>query len=401
MDGEMREKYKHWILAFLSLTVLLIVFIVYPSGFQLKISKGPDFLSDELSAYIDDDKINSDPYAASRYRPEDPLYAPLLAIQYGNKERAETLLKPLVEKSDSEAMFWLAEITYGQSIYSGETAGKLFAKAAEYGNPYAAIRLDNRDIECIQYMSHYCSKEWGEKGREILIKLAESGDARAGFALYKHDAVLNGGYSPRATLSEESFQVLAKAAVDGVKTQYYYPLMELLDLYQKSFAYPIWSRINHGKDDNYTVSSKDDELIKSLYMVAARNNDAYSIYVNFPSKEKGNILSLDENYIDSQTLRTLRIFSTVHSYGPIFARKSTINNEELINGIAWALVDDFNRNNHEKNISLNMFMYFLDRGKNAITPNETDIEEAKKLSGKIIKSLTPMIYLDENQTKAL
>ncbi|PMN64215.1 hypothetical protein BCT27_24880 [Enterovibrio norvegicus] len=340
--------------------------------------------------------MNSDPYAASRYRPEDPLYAPLLAIQYGDKEKAETLLAPLVEQGDSEAMFWLAEITYGQSIYSGETAGKLLTKAAELGNPYAAIKLDTRDIECIQYMGYHCSEEWGEKGRAALKKLASAGDPRAGYAIYLHDTMLKGGYSPTTTVDEESFNILAKAAVDGAKNNYYHPIITLLDIYQRNFGYPIWMRSNESKRDRYLLSDKDREIIKDLYIFMANNNDSYAtnIYLYYENS------LLEQDYIDHQILRMLPIWSNASDYSPVFARKAQNDREALILGAAWALVDDFNRNDHNLKYGRQMrkFNHTVTYEFNQKSLDDSELEKAHKISLKLRKNLTPMIYLDENNT---
>ncbi|WP_206748023.1 hypothetical protein, partial [Enterovibrio norvegicus] len=354
----------------------------------------------QLSSYLDDNKVNSDPYAASRYRPEDPLYAPLLAIQYGNKEKAEALLAPLVEKGNPEAMFWLAQITYGQSIYSGGTAGELFTKAAKLGNTYAAIRLDSRDSECTQYIGYYCSEEWGEKGRVILKKLAETGDARAGYALFHHDVMLKGGN--RTAVSEESFNVLAKAAVDGVKDHYYYPLMELASLYHQSYSYPIWVSSSDTDDNTQVLSEKDREILKNLYKLAAKNNDAYAINLNLPFASNGENTVIDEGYTDDQILRTLTLLSTVYEYGPAFARTSDSNRSALILGAAWAMVDDFNRNDHSFDYGrkFQTYEYFITNEFNLKFLDDSELEKALEVSKDLIKTLTPVIYLDENQTRA-
>ncbi|NGO00410.1 hypothetical protein G5S52_23190 [Grimontia sp. S25] len=394
----MTIKKKHLLISLSVLIALYIFYEIYPSGFQRKIAEGPSFLSKQLSSYLENNKVNSDPYAASRYRPEDPLYAPLLAIQYGDKEKAETLLAPLVEKGNSEAMFWLAEITYGQSIYSGETAGELFIKAAKLGNPYAAIRLDSRDIECTRYMESHCSEEWGEKGRVILKKLADTGDARAGYALFLHDVMLKGGN--RTAVSEESFNVLAKASIDGVKYHYYYPLMELASLYRQSYNYPIWVSSSDTNDNTQVLPEEDREVLKSLYKLPAKNNDAYAINLNLPLASNGENAVIDQDYTDSQILRTLPLLSKVYEYGPAFARKSESNSLALIQGAAWAIVDDFNRNGHNFDYGrqFQIYEYFITNEYNQRFLDKNDLERARELSKQIIETLTPVIYLDENQT---
>ncbi|USH04773.1 hypothetical protein K6Q96_24000 [Grimontia kaedaensis] len=390
--------------------ILVILFVIlatyiavesYPSGFQKKIAEGPSFLSRQLSSYLDDNKVNSDPYAASRYRPEDPMYSPLLAIQYGDKERAETLLTPLVEKGDSEAMFWLAEITYGQSIYSGNTAGELFKKAAELGNPYAAIRLDNRNIECTRYMGHHCSEEWGEKGRVILKKLAETGDARAGYALFQHDVMLDGGNG--VSLGEDSFSTLAKAAVDGVKDNYYYPLITLLNFYQLNASYPVWNRINDSDDGTHILSEKDKEIIKSLYMLSVNNNDIYSINVALSYRKSNKNSILDDEYIDRQRIRTLPIWSTKFGYAPAYARIAILDRDALFQGAAWAIVNDImrNDNNFDYGRWLTSFEYIITSEFNQKFLDQNELKKSQEISKELIKTLTPTIYLDENQTYVL
>ncbi|MDD1796286.1 hypothetical protein LRP50_24505 [Enterovibrio sp. ZSDZ42] len=401
MGNFMTIKRKHIFIIVFILIATYIAIESYPSGFQRKIAEGPSFLARQLSSYLDDNKVNSDPYAASRYRPEDPLYAPLLAIQYGNKEKAETLLAPLVEKGDSEAMFWLAEITYGQSIYSGDTAGELFTKAAKLGNPYAAIKLDSRDVECTRYMGYHCSEEWGEKGRVILEKLAESGDARAGYSLFQHDVMLEGGYG--VSLGEDSFSTLAKAAVDGVKDHYYYPLMTLLYFYQLNASYPVWVMSYDSDDGTYLLSEKDKEIIKSLYTLSANNNDIYSINVDFSYKENDQKSIIGEEYIDSQRIRTLQIWSTEFGYAPAIARIATLDRDALFQGAAWAIVNDIKRNDHSFNYGswLTSFEYIITNKFNQKFLDQNELRKAQEISKELIQTLTPTIYLDENQTDIL
>ncbi|MGF1768800.1 hypothetical protein L4D06_15625 [Enterovibrio makurazakiensis] len=401
MGNFMTIKRKHIFMGVFILIATYIAIESYPSGFQRKIAEGPSFLQEQLSSYLDDNKVNSDPYSASRYRPEDPLYVPLLAIQYGKKEKAEALLAPLVEKGDSEAMFWLAEITYGQSIYSGGTAGELFTKSAKLGNPYAAIRLDSRDIECTQYIGYHCSEEWGEKGRVILKKLAETGDARAGYALFHHDVMLKGGN--RTAVSEESFNVLAKAAVDGVKDHYYYPLMELASLYRQSYSYPIWVSSSDTDDNTQVLSEKNRKILKNLYKLAAKNNDAYAINLNLYFASNGENAVIDEDYTDGQILRTLTLFSKVYKYGPAFARKAELNRSALVQGAAWAMVDDFNRSDSSFDYGrqFQRYEYVITNEFNLKFLDDSELEKAREVSKELQKTLTPVIYLDENQTDIL
>ncbi|QMV15839.1 SEL1-like repeat protein [Vibrio spartinae] len=194
-----------------------MAYLMIPSGFQSRQAEGPKVLTELLNMAEKSQPFNPDPYISSTYRPGDPLYEPVLAIQRERWDIAQKLLQPLVEQGNADAMYWLAHIS-GGSIYAGKEIARLFRKSAELGNPYAALRLDVSSEDCSLYLRGYCDPKWGKIGRKLLQERAEQGDKKAAYYLLQYDE----------NSSEEVHKKLEQLVTENAKNHYYQPLMRLI-----------------------------------------------------------------------------------------------------------------------------------------------------------------------------
>lgn len=273
------------LLAAAGFSIWFLIHIVLPSGFQSRQAEGPKVLTEVLAMAEESQPFNSDPYISSTYRPGDVLYEPLLAIQRHRNGIARKLLEPLAERNNADALYWLGEITYGLSAFSGRQAGEYFERSAELGNPYAALRLDVDDYDCQRYMRGYCNEKWGRLGRKILQERADNGDLKAEYALLDFDE-----FSDKDTHLE-----LEHLVTENAKKYYYRPLMNMLTLYEKKWHYPYLS-----EDEELSL---DDKLILNKLKSLMINNN-YTIAYHWYDDSINNIYQLDDVvkkyiYIDS------------------------------------------------------------------------------------------------------
>ncbi|WED20739.1 hypothetical protein L3Q72_08785 [Vibrio sp. JC009] len=355
------------------------LYLKYPSGFELRTSKGPQLLT-KLNALAEKGVlINPDPYASSTYKPGDPLFEPVLAIQQGRSYDARKPLEKLVSEGDTDAMYWLAEITYALSVNSSRTGAELFIKAAELGNPYAALRLDEDNYECQLMMGLYCDKKWGELGRKILKERADEGDIKAAFALIPH----------RWEATEEEHKKLENIAFEAIKQNYYVPLVKLIDSY-------------HGLNEEDLLFYKLDpnfesqkELLRKMILIAVNNNYLPSLNtVRLDPK-------LDTGVKNKITKRYLPILGNslagTSAIIELFLTESDYDRKNVIEGAAWSIVADHYENNSKFNPpgNLRIYRYVLTNEINRPDLTESEVEEAKLLAGEYLKISKPTIYIDE------
>ncbi len=192
------------------LFVLLVILVSgcseYTEPQESDIAVFERFLS-EVIISSDKNTIN----VASLYPPQDKLFDAVLAIQRNHWSKAIKELTPYAEKKDPDALFWLAQISYGSNPTENIKAGKMMLESAQLGNPYAALMFDPDNITCQIYFSRYCDKKWVSEAKAILAKQAEKGDVRAIFYTKKfkgnHDVYIN-------------------TIIEAAKNNYYYPLVE-------------------------------------------------------------------------------------------------------------------------------------------------------------------------------
>ncbi|WED20737.1 hypothetical protein L3Q72_08775 [Vibrio sp. JC009] len=380
---------KYLMIILKSVFILLLLFIFfyvghyiyvgYPSEFMLRVSKGPQLLT-RLNALAEQGvPVNPDPYASSTYKPGDPLFEPVLAIQQGRSYDARKPLEKLVNEGNVDAMYWLAEITYALSVNTSRTGAELFVQAAELGNPYAALRLDEDNYECQLMMGLYCDKKWGELGRKILKERADNGDMKAAFALIPHF-----WYA-----TEEDHKKLEHIAIEAIKQNYYAPLVKLIDSY-------------HGLNEEdllfYNLAPNYESqkyLLRKMILIAVNNNYLPSLNTirfdpKFETTLKHKITQRYLPIIGNSLTGTMAIKE-------IFLKDSDYDRKNVIEGAAWSIVADHYENNSKFNPpgNLRIYRYVLTSEINKPDLTESEIEEAKLLAEEYLKISKPTIYIDE------
>ncbi|SHO56044.1 hypothetical protein [Vibrio quintilis] len=350
-----------------------VLYHIIPSGFQSRHAEGPKVLTELLQMAEQSKPFNPDPYIASTYRPDNPLYQPVLEIQRHRWDIAEKLLKPLVEKGNADAMFWLGDITYGSGLYSAGPAAKLFQQSAESGNPYAALRLDIDNSDCQRFMSGYCNEKWGKLGRKILKQRAENGDVKAAYYLLKLDIDV---YSDSA----EVHQKLEQLVTENAKQHYYQPLMNLVRTYLWHIIYCPYL------DKDTPVSEQEKRLAIKILTLAVNNNfplAAATIY------DKKNTLSAD--YTDKVIAHYEKIgLGYYMCWDYLFSKgKKTRNN---IIKVASCAITSGSLSYRNHNLS-SFEMDLEDESLDALS--EDELSQARALSKERINEMTPVIYIDE------
>ncbi|SHI04875.1 hypothetical protein VA7868_01379 [Vibrio aerogenes CECT 7868] len=350
-----------------------VLYHIIPSGFQSRHAEGPKVLTELLHMAEQSKPFNPDPYIASTYRPENPLYQPVLAIQRGKLAQAEKLLKPLVEQGNAEAMFWLGEITYGSGLYSAGPAAKLFQKAAELGNPYAALRLDVDNSDCQRFMSGYCDDKWGKLGRKLLKQRADNGDVKAAYYLLKLDIDV---YSDSAEVHKKLEQLVTESA----KQHYYQPLMSLLGGYVRHGYYGPYL------DKDSPVDKQDIALVNKILTLLANNNYPLALSTVI---DDGDMFS--SQYIDKVMSQLEKLGINYYSCLDYLFLREDKSRDNIVNLASCAIASDkISYRNH--NLSL-LEMVLKDENIDALT--EDEISQAKEISEKMISKMTPVIYIDE------
>ncbi|ASA55651.1 hypothetical protein [Vibrio gazogenes] len=367
------------LLAIIGVIILAVggfmAYLMIPSGFQSRQAEGPKVLTELLKMAEESQPFNPDPYISSTYRPGDPLYEPVLAIQRDRWDIAQKLLQPLVEQGNADAMYWLAQITYDDSYYSSGPAAKLFQKSAELGNPYAALRLDSKNLECQMFMSGYCDQKWGELGRKLLQERAAQGDKKAEYYLLQYDE----------NSSEEVHKELERLVTENAKNHYYQPLMRLIyDYYDGRYL----SFFNRGTPPN----EEQKKILVTISKIPANNNFTPAINkVLYTDRDL-----LDKAYISRVIDKCLTLNSQQYSCMEYLSNSNDRN--KIIEGAAYAYATDITKNKTEKENELGLFEFMLDKH-NIKSLTDEEVEKAHKIAKLILKNMTPVIYIDEMNTR--
>ena len=194
-------RFRHYITAFITL------FLIGCSDFTEPQSKDISLFNDFLKQT---EVINNSIHVESTYDKKSKLFKPVLAIQRKKLAEAEEDLKPLVEKGDPEAMFWMAKIIYRSSINDTPKALNLLQKAAE-NNPYAAMALFPDNRECQRYFNGFCEDKWIDKAKKLFIEQSKNGDVRAEFYIEK---------------LKRKHDVYISAIINAAENNYLYPMVE-------------------------------------------------------------------------------------------------------------------------------------------------------------------------------
>ena len=364
-----------------------VTYLSSPTEVRLQIADGPSASLRELVDIAEKGvAINNDPYASSTYSPENALYESMYLIQNGFREKAKNLLAVLANQGNIDAMFWMGELTYKKE---GNTGADFFQKAAELGNPYAALMLDEDNVKCQEYMATHCDNKWGELGEKILRKRAEEGDAKAGFALYLM-LQLNDpsfGYffdSEYKSKGKGPFQVLLKAAKDGVKQNYYKPLLELVHLYQARRS------LKPFNETKIPLTKIELDTLEKVIEIAVNNNDI-GIMAELPLATKKSYQRAMERiapFVDRTE------FSFLYDYYGAMALKDYTY---AIQGYARSITyeERYLTSVQYKKIFESRLRAFNNKRSFYLTDEQK--EQAKALAKEYLKQKHPIIYIDENQ----
>ena len=381
----------------LSIIILIVLFIVgvfgyitylsSPTEVRMQVAQGPNTALTELVDIAEKGiPINSDPYASSTYRPEDTLYESMYLIQNGFREKAKKLLAVLANQGNIEAMFWMGELTYKNE---GDTGADFFQKAAELGNPYAALMLDEDNVKCQENMTDHCDSKWGELGKPILIKRAAEGDAKAGFALYI-TLQLNDpsfGYffdSEYKMKGQGPFQVLLKAAKDGVKQNYYKPFLELLHLYQHRRSLLPFN------ETKIPLTEAELKVLDKIIEIAVNNNDI-NIMAELSLATRKNYQRAMERiapFVDRTE------FSFLYDYYGAMALEDF---DYAVQGYARAIAYEERYLTSVQYKRIFEFRLRSFNNKKSFYLTEEQKSQAQILTKEYLKQDRPIIYIDENQ----
>ncbi|ASA55652.1 hypothetical protein [Vibrio gazogenes] len=352
----------------------LMAYLAIPSGFQSRQAEGPKVLTELLRMAEKSQPFNPDPYISSTYRPGDPLYEPVLAIQRDRWDIAQKLLQPLVEQGNADAMYWLAHITYDDSYYSSGPAAKLFQKSAVLGNPYAALRLDINDRECQMFMGGYCDKKWGELGRKLLQERAAQGDKKAEYYLLQYDE----------NSSEEVHKKLEQLVTENAKNHYYQPLMRQIYNYTSGLYLPFL-------EQNKSISIEKKKLISNLLRLGANNNFPPSMYYVYSYNDM-----YSEDYVKRVVEHSISLNVSSYICEAYYSKVSNRLRNDVVKGAACAMANDVVRGNGNNRVSI--FDFNLD--KNNIAPlTDEEKRESDRIAKLILNDITPVIYIDEMNTR--
>ncbi|ASA55645.1 tetratricopeptide repeat protein [Vibrio gazogenes] len=350
-----------------------MAYLMIPSGFQSRQAEGPKVLTELLKMAEESQPFNPDPYISSTYRPGDPLYEPVLAIQRDRWDIAKKLLQPLVEQGNADAMYWLAHIS-GGSIYAGEEIARLFRKSAELGNPYAALRLDVSSEDCSLYLRGYCDPKWGKLGRKLLQEQAAQGDKKAEYYLLQYDE----------NSSEEVHKELERLVTENAKNHYYQPLMRLIYDYTSRSYLPFLEK-------NEPLSLENKKLIIKLSKLAANNN--FLPLVN--NTIYSNVDLISHSYMSKLVKHTIYNYSNLYVCRNYYSDIDNSDRDNIIMGAACSIVDDTLQNETD-----NMTIYNYSINNNNIKPlTKDELTKAQSIAEEIIKNMTPAIYIDEMNTR--
>ncbi|PST99837.1 hypothetical protein [Photobacterium iliopiscarium] len=307
------------------------------------------FLS-EVTISSDKNTIN----IASLYQPQDKLFDAVLAIQRNHWSKAIKELTPYAEKKDPDALFWLAQISYGSNPTENIKAGKMMLESAQLGNPYAALMFDPDNITCQRYFSRYCDKKWVSKAKNIFAKQAKKGDVRAIFYTAKfkgdHDVYIN-------------------AIIDAARQNYYYPIVD----YSKEVL-----------DDKHSTGS-----LKSIafdLLTYAKNN-------NFvPAVDMLIYYSERENKVDYRKIDYNSEYYKLIMLGKKLGSNYSWNMSELIYST------DGNNNLFDKHVMAKALLDFNgnDSGLSFLSPitNKDELEIINKKAQEMVGSIPKVIYID-------
>ncbi|PML79072.1 hypothetical protein [Enterovibrio norvegicus] len=305
-----------------------------------------------LSYFFDKNTSNIqhiDAHISSTYRPGDSLYQPLLDFQNGRLDRAIPRLKSLSKDGNADAMYWYANHLMRVSVKSRLDGYKWFEKSAKLGNPYSAMMLDSANETCRTYFGSLCEAIWGETSGQLLRERAKQGDIRARYYLEK----------PKDPFIRKNFKKWTSLIEEAAKENFFSPVMELISVYE---------------NPNKLNKEQMDDLRSILTLMANRNfvpaYDRLYVYSDYQTTDDEAIKLGSKAQLTDRALECGEI-------------SSELSESDLIDCLSkgYAIKEVYN-----DSLPLR-FIY---------KPEQSEvIEKAKFKSTEFIKSMTPMIYIDE------
>ncbi|MGR5184940.1 hypothetical protein ACPV3S_12145 [Photobacterium damselae] len=331
------------------ISFLLVACSEYTNPNESDISVFNDFLAEEIiSSPLNTINI------ASVYQPQNKLFDAVLAIQRNHWSKAIKELTPYAEKKDPDALFWLAQISYGSNPTENIKAGKMMLESAQLGNPYAALMFDPDNIICQRYFSRYCDKKWVSKAKNIFAKQAKKGDVRAIFYTAKfkgdHDVYIN-------------------AIIDAARKNYYYPIVD----YSKEVL------------DNKHSTASLKSIAFDLLTYAKNNNfvPAVDMLIYYSEREnKVDYRKIDYNSEYYKLIMLGKKLGSNYSWNMSELIYSTDSNNNLFDKYVMAkALFDFNGN---------------DSGLSFLSPitSKNKLEIINKKAQEIVDSIPKVIYID-------
>jgi TPR repeat protein len=281
-------------------------------------------------------KISDDPYISSSVIPGDNLYEYLMKLQHGSGY--PSLLRPLIEKENTDAMYWYALLKV-TDIASHREVLQLLNKAASKGNADAALALSNVGETC-RYFSNslnreiasslgiqtddiasndiapVCSPKNFELAEKLFEKRAENGDLRAQYFLLNWQNLQD---------SNETRPHYINEIIRFSEAHYYGPLMGYID------SILVFNDEKH----RFEAKKKDvHHMVIQLLIIAANNN-----YI--PAIRKIISISDDQKLIDRMVKKGIKLGSPYMVNMEYYNYKEGSNEQNFYNYLYKSMTGDF------------------------------------------------------------
>ncbi|MGX9456881.1 hypothetical protein ACWU37_07490 [Photobacterium damselae subsp. damselae] len=333
------------------LFVLLVILISgcceYTEPQESDIAVFEKFLSEKTVYPTDEVNI------ASIYKEGDALFSPVLSIQRQKLAEAEDELKPLVDKGNSEAMFWMAKIIYRSSIKDTPKALALLKESAKT-NSYAAMALFPDNEQCQMYFPSECSEKWVEQAKRLFSEDAKKSDVRAIF------------YSKKL---KEDHNLYVEAIIDAANNSYYYPLVDyansiLLNDSRKNKMESLAVQLLSYASSRYFVPALESLILykERKYKITYRELSEYPEYIGLINKG----VKLGSNYAWEMNTLIYRIDDSKSNVDKYIVAKA----QSIFNGknVGLSLIDKIN--------------------------NKKDLSKANKKAQEMVDAVEDVIYID-------
>ncbi|WP_225623986.1 hypothetical protein [Vibrio panuliri] len=325
-------------------------------------------------------KNSNDPYISSSVRPEDELYEYLSKLQQGQGYR--TILEPLIEKGNTEAMVWMAR---GGADFIEERvkAITLLGKAMQLGDPFAALALSSKGEECNYFHKdsinsqlisdlggdisddiETCSDENWNKALQGINDLAVNGDLSAQYYLLERQRIDN----PEETRESRDFYI--KEIIRLAEGHYYKPMMDYVE--------SIFHR-----------DRRHDRLIG-----------------NTPELEKLGVelmtIAANHNYIPAINFLIEYQWETIDANDPLFNRGIMLGSQNTVTWLLNIFAKQFEKEFSEEEIYFYSSIFEFITGSDDMFSRKYEEgslseKERQKIDAEVVKvteQITPMVYID-------